>query len=384
MEAIGRLAGAVAHDFNNLLTAILGYSQLLLLRLDPDSPWRREVSEIDKAGRSAAKLTSQLLAFSRKQEFQPQILNINQVIIGIEQMLRRLIGEDIDLQIHLNPQDFNIRADPSRLEQVIMNLVVNSRDAMPKGGRLLIETSLTRIDQAYADRHLDARPGWYVRLTISDTGVGIDQEILSRIFEPFFTTKGAGQGTGLGLSIVYGIVKQSEGFIEVESEPGQGTSFHIFLPRVSDPLQASEDTEDYKQLDGHETILVVEDDNTVRSLTRQMLEMNGYTVLEASDAKEALKLTTHYPEPIAAILTDVVMPQLSGPELVRQLRNTRPHLRFLYMSGYTDSQVLWTDELHRPPPLITKPFTPEALLSTLRSVLDEPNTTQPVTIGSER
>ncbi len=381
MEAIGRLAGAVAHDFNNLLTAILGYSQLLLLRLGPDSPWRREVNEIDKAGRSAAKLTSQLLAFSRKQEFQPQILNINQVILGIEQMLRRLIGEDIELQAHLSPQDFNIRADPSRLEQVIMNLVVNSRDAMPHGGRLQIKTALMRIDQAAADRHLDARPGWYVCLSISDSGIGIDQATQSRIFEPFFTTKGAGQGTGLGLSIVYGIVKQSEGFIEVESELGQGTSFHIFLPRVNDPLQIAEDAEEYKPLDGHETILVVEDDTTVRSLACQILEMNGYTVLEASDAKEALELINRHRGLVAAVLTDVIMPQISGPELVRQLRHTRPYLRFLYMSGYTDNQVLWADDHHRPPPLIPKPFTPETLLSALRTVLDEPNQAQPPAVN---
>lgn len=370
MEAIGRLAGAIAHDFNNLLTAILGYSQLLLARLDANSPWRREIAEIEKAGRSAATLTGQLLAFSRKQAFQPQTLNVNQVVTNIERMLRRLIGEDVELVTQLDATLGNIHADPGRVEQVIMNLVVNSRDAMPRGGRLVIETSNAYLDPAYASRHPDARPGSYVMLSVADTGVGMSHNVLSRIFEPFFTTKDAGKGTGLGLSTVYGIVKQSDGHIVVESAPGAGAIFRVFFPRIDDTVMMTESPTPYIAQGGHETVLLVEDDDAVRELTRQILEMNGYKVLEAYSANEALTICRTYAGVIACVLADVVMPQISGPDMVRQLVDIRPSLKAVYMSGYNDHQLLPQTAHTEQPVLLNKPFTPEMLAKTVRSVLD--------------
>jgi two-component system cell cycle sensor histidine kinase/response regulator CckA len=370
MEAIGRLAGTIAHDFNNLLTAILGYSQLLLLRLDPTSPWRKDITEIDKAGRSAAALTSQLLAFSRKQEFKPQILDLNQVISGVERMLRRLMGADIELTTVLDPDLGSIKADPGRLEQVIMNLAVNSRDAMPKGGTLKLTTTNVQVDAVQASRHLDARPGPYVLLVVTDTGVGMDPETQSRIFEPFFTTKESGKGTGLGLSTVYGIVKQCDGYIEVESEPGYGTTFRLFFPRVDSTPAIAETTESYSASHGSETILVTEDDAAVRELTRQVLEMHGYKVLQARDAGEALSICRTYNGPIAALLTDLVMPQMNGSDLVRQVLMVRPQIKIVYMSGYSEHQLLEPHNGDASPLLIQKPFTAEQLTRTLRDALD--------------
>jgi two-component system, cell cycle sensor histidine kinase and response regulator CckA len=370
MEAIGRLAGAIAHDFNNLLTAILGYSQLLLLRLDANSPWRREISEIDKAGRSAATLTGQLLAFSRKQEVKPQILNLNQVVGGIERMLRRLIGEDIELTTQLDDTLGNIKADPGRLEQVIMNLAVNSRDAMPKGGKLKLSTTNVYVDPVHASHHLDAKAGPHVMLTVTDTGVGMDHETQSRIFEPFFTTKELGKGTGLGLSTVYGIVRQSEGFIEVQSELGLGTTFRIFFPSVGAAPVPPTNPGNVDPGRGVETILMAEDDTAVRNLTRQVLELHGYKVLEARDAAEALAIARTYNGPIAALLTDVIMPQMNGPDLVRQVAMLRPQIRVVYMSGYADHQVLEAQSRDEAAVIVHKPFTPEALTRALRTVLD--------------
>jgi two-component system, cell cycle sensor histidine kinase and response regulator CckA len=370
MEAIGRLAGTIAHDFNNLLTAILGYSQLLLLRLDANSPWRKDVAEIDKAGRSAAALTGQLLAFSRKQEFKPQILDLNQVISGVERMLRRLIGSDVELTTVLDPALGTIKADPGRLEQVVMNLAVNSRDAMPKGGKLKITTTNVQVDPVQASRHLDARPGAYVLLVVTDTGVGMDLETQSHIFEPFFTTKETGKGTGLGLSTVYGIVQQCEGYIEVESELGYGTTFRIFFPRVDSTPALAESAEPYAATHGSETILVTEDDAAVRELTRQVLELHGYKVLQARDAGEALSICRTYNGPIAALLTDLIMPQMNGSDLVRQVLMVRPQIRIVYMSGYSEHQLLDTHNSDPSPLIIQKPFTAELLTRTLRDALD--------------
>ncbi|RIK44144.1 MAG: hypothetical protein DCC55_03330 [Chloroflexi bacterium] len=370
MEAVGRLAGAVAHDFNNLLTAILGYSQLLLLRLEPNSPWRKEITEIEKAGRSAAALTSQLLAFSRKQRVKPQNLDLNQVVSTIERMLGRLIGDDIELRVHLEPALGTIRADPSQLEQLIMNLAVNSRDAMPRGGTLWIETANTYIDAKYAMHHRGVLPGPYVMLTVRDEGVGMDHETQSRIFEPFFTTKEEGKGTGLGLATVYGIVKQYEGLIEVQSQPGAGTTFRIYFPQVHETPALTEGAATYASAGGHETVLLVEDNVAVRTLARQMLEMNGYKVLEARNASEALLLSRSYEGSIAAILTDVLMPQMNGPELVRQVLLIRPQLGVVYMSGNSDTHLLPARVSDERLFVITKPFTSETLTQTLRSALD--------------
>jgi signal transduction histidine kinase len=369
MEAIGRLAGAVAHDFNNMLTAILGYSQLLLLRLEPNSPWRKEVTEIEKAGRSAAALTSQLLAFGRKQGFRPQRVNLNTVVSTIENMLSRLIGDDVELKVTLDPALEAIKADPNQLEQVLMNLAVNSRDAMPQGGVLRIETSNTYIDAHYALHHRNVLPGPYVLLTVSDTGIGMDHETQLRIFEPFFTTKEEGKGTGLGLATVYGIVKQCEGLIEVQSQPGAGATFRIYFPRIHETPSLSEGEAVYSAAGGHETVLLAEDNDAVRSLARQLLEMNGYRVLEARNPAEALILCRSYEGVISAIITDVSMPQMHGPELVRQVLLSRPDLSVVYMSGNSDTKLLPTvnDE---PQFVVTKPFTPETLTQTLRSALD--------------
>jgi two-component system cell cycle sensor histidine kinase/response regulator CckA len=285
-------------------------------------------------------------------------------------MLRRLIGEDVELVTQLDASLGNIHADPGRVEQVIMNLVVNSRDAMPRGGRLVIETSNTHLDPAYASRHPDARPGPYVMLSVADTGVGMSHNVLSRIFEPFFTTKDAGKGTGLGLSTVYGIVRQSDGHIVVESAPGAGAIFRVFFPRIDETVMMTETPTPYIAQGGYETVLLVEDDDAVRELTRQILEMNGYKVLEAHSANEALTICRTYAGVIACVLADVVMPQISGPDMVRQLVDIRPRLKAVYMSGYNDHQLLPQTAHTEQPVLLNKPFTPEMLAKTVRSVLD--------------
>jgi PAS domain S-box-containing protein len=367
MEAVGRLAGAVAHDFNNLLTAILGYSQLLLRRLDPNGPMRKELVEIEKAGQRAAALTNQLLAFSRKQVFQPQVLNLNLVVADIEKMLQRLIGEDIELRAILDPALGPTKADRGRIEQVIMNLVVNSRDAMPRGGQLTIYTANVELD----DVHIEAKPGSYIMLAVADTGSGMDKETQSHIFEPFFTTKEPGKGTGLGLSTVYGIVKQSGGYITCQSEPRQGTVFRIYLPRIEEPSERLEGQMPMSEaLLGHETILLVEDDDAVRELTHQMLEMNGYAVLEASNAQDALSICRQRTLPIPLLITDVVMPLTNGPELVQQVLQLRPETKVLYISGYTDNPLALRSKAEGSLPLLQKPFTPEGLTRKVREILD--------------
>jgi PAS domain S-box-containing protein len=371
MEAIGRLAGGIAHDFNNLLTGIIGYSDLLLNSLDPNEPSRQDLEEIKKAGERAASLTSQLLAFSRKQILQPSVLDLNKVIADLDKMLRRLIGEDIELVTLFGSELGHVKVDPGQIEQIIMNLAVNARDAMPQGGQLTIETNNVELDEAYARRHVAVAAGYYVMLAVSDTGCGMDAETQSRIFEPFFTTKEAGKGTGLGLSTVYGIVKQSGGNIWVYSELGQGTTFKVYLPHVDKPAEQMETRPSIAgMLRSSETILVVEDEEAVRKLTCQVLRMNGYQVVEAPNSSEAPLISERYEGPIHLLLTDVVMPQMSGREVATRLASMRPTMKVLYMSGYTDDAIVHHGVLDPGVAFIQKPFTPAKLARKVREVLD--------------
>ncbi|HWP42714.1 MAG TPA: response regulator [Blastocatellia bacterium] len=373
MEAVGRLAGGIAHDFNNLLTAIIGYSQLVLSRLGESDPARKEVEQIQRAGERAAALTGQLLAFSRKQVMQPKVLDLNREITEMNRMVRRMIGEDIDLVLDLEPALGQVKADPGQIAQVIMNLAVNSRDAMPGGGKLIIETRNVRLEEEYVSRHLDVAPGDYVMLALSDSGVGMDEETLSHIFEPFFTTKEAGKGTGLGLSTVYGIVKQTGGHIWIYSEPGRGTTVKVYLPRVDEMAEVSSARAPFSAMPrGTETVLLVEDDRTLLTLACQVLEMSGYTVLNAASGEEAIELSKQHKGPIHLLLTDVVMPRMSGRELVEKLTSARPHTKVLYMSGYTDDSIVHHGVLEADMAYLQKPFTPDSLARKVREVLDAP------------
>jgi len=371
MEAIGQLAGGVAHDFNNLLTAINGYSSLALQRSDPDDRIRGYLEEIRKAGERATNLTRQLLAFGRKQMLKPVPLNLNDVVSEMSKMLRRLIGEDISFDAKLDPELKQIRADAGQLEQVLVNLVVNSRDAMPQGGTLTIETANFDIDHEFASRHLGLMPGNYVVLTVTDNGCGMDDKTKARIFEPFFTTKEKGRGTGLGLSTVYGIVTQSGGNIWVYSEPNEGTVFKVFLPQLEQGSEpAAKILVDTVVPRGSETILLVEDEEVVRGLARQVLEQAGYNVLDAGSGDEAIRLCRELREPIDLLLTDVVMPKTSGKEVAERLIRLRPATRVLYMSGYTDDAIVHHGVLDANVEFIQKPFTPIALARKVREVLD--------------
>jgi PAS domain S-box-containing protein len=370
MEAVGRLAGGVAHDFNNLLTVISGYAELLLDGTSSGNPTRTSLEEIRKAGERAAALTRQLLAFSRQQVLAPQVLDLNAAIAEMDKMLRRLIGEDIDLVILPGANVGRIKADPGQIEQVIMNMAVNARDAMPEGGKLTIEAANVDLDGSYAQRDTEAAPGRYVMLAVTDNGSGMDQETQARIFEPFFTTKAQGKGTGLGLATVYGIVKQSGGFIWVYSELGQGTTFKIYLPRVEEIAAAVEPVRARPAPHrGSETILVVEDEEALRSLIRTVLEANGYTVLAASGGIEALGICKIQSCAIHLVLTDVVMPQMTGRELVKRMASLRPETKVLYMSGYTDNAMVHHGVLDGGTPFLQKPFTPDALARKVREVL---------------
>ena len=369
MEAVGRLAGGIAHDFNNLLTVILSYSDLLLEDLPPDDPRRDDVVEIRKASEGAGALTRQLLAFSRQQVLQPRVLDLNAAVVHIGKLLGRVLGEDIHLATSLAPGLGAVKVDPGQLEQIVMNLAVNARDAMPQGGRLSIETANVEMDEEYVRGHPLAKAGPYVMLAVSDSGVGMDAVTQARIFEPFFTTKEAGKGTGLGLATVYGIVKQSGGFIWVYSEPGHGTSFKIYLPRVDEPVEQAA-TRPSDVVRGSETVLVVEDVAAVRAVTRQMLERQGYTVLEAPDAQTALQLAERHAGVIHLVLTDVVMPDLGGRELAARLVRVRPDMKVVYMSGYTDDAVVRHGVVQPGIAFLQKPFTPEGLARKVRSVLD--------------
>ena len=371
MEAIGQLAGGVAHDFNNLLTAINGYSSLALQRSDPDDRIRGYLEEVKKAGERAANLTRQLLAFGRKQMLKPIPLNLNDVVSETSKMLRRLIGEDILFDARFDPELDHIHADPGQIEQVLVNLVVNSRDAMPHGGTLTIETANFKIDQEFASKHLGLAPGKYVVLTVSDDGCGMDEKTKARIFEPFFTTKEKGRGTGLGLSTVYGIVKQSGGNVWVYSEPGDGTVFKVFLPRFDQESEvAIKPLIEMVAPRGSETILLVEDEDVVRGLARQILEEAGYNVLDARGGDEAIRLCRDLRGPIDLLLTDVVMPEASGKEVADRLTKLRPATCVLYMSGYTDDAIVHHGVVDSDVEFIQKPFTPVALAQKVREVLD--------------
>jgi PAS domain S-box-containing protein len=371
MEAIGKLAGGVAHDFNNMLNVINGYCELMFDELGPNNPLREDLNQISLAGKRASALTTQLLAFSRKQIMQPEILNLNALITTMNPMLRRLIREDIDVITIADPQLGRISADPMKMQQVIMNLVVNAGDAMPEGGTLTIETANVALDAEYARKHVAVKPGPYVLLAISDNGAGMDEETRSHLFEPFFTTKVKGKGTGLGLSTVYGIVKQSNGFIWVYSEPGKGTTFKIYLPRIdAEAKDLSTETEKAQDLPGTETVLVVEDEPAVRGLTTRILRERGYTVLEASNGAEALDIAQTYQEEIHLLITDVIMPGLSGRDLSGKITASRPGIRTLFVSGYTDNAIVHHGILDADVSFLQKPFSVQSLCLKVRETLD--------------
>ena len=371
MEAVGRLAGGVAHDFNNMLSVIIGYSELLLERADTDGQVRKQCEEIKRAGDRAASLTRQLLAFSRQQVLEPRVLNLNTSVAEIEKMLRRLIGEDIDLRTSLDPTLGLVKADPGQIEQVIMNLALNARDAMPGGGKLIIETSNTELDDEYALHHPPCIVGRYVILAVTDSGVGMSQETKARIFEPFFTTKELGKGTGLGLSTVYGVVKQSGGYIWVYSEPGQGSVFKLYLPRVDgSEVQIRPAKSAPELLPGTETVLLVEDEQSVRALTRNLLEQGGYTVLEADNGAHAVEIAKQHHGPIHLLLTDVVMPGMNGPAVAEMILPIHPEAKALYVSGYSSSFGTQTGLVPAGPNLFQKPFSRAALLRKVRNLLD--------------
>ncbi|MFC1841379.1 ATP-binding protein, partial [Thermodesulfobacteriota bacterium] len=373
MEAIGTLTGGVAHDFNNLLTTIIGNAELGLMDLGKDSPQYESLKEIIKAGNSAATLTRQLLAFSRKQILQPTILDLNTVIKDMDKMLQRIIGEDLELTTLPKPDLGKVITDPGQIEQVIMNLVVNARDAMPQGGMITIETANTDLDESYfRDHGIESQIGPYVMLAVSDTGIGMDKETQERIFEPFFTTKGRSKGTGLGLSTVYGVIKQNKGFVWVYSEPEQGTTFKIYLPKVK-AYVASEKKEQHHvtELGGSETVLVVEDDDSLRKLARKALQQRGYRVLEAENCEDALRVSEEHEGPIQLMITDVVMPKMSGKETAEHLQPLHPQMKVIYMSGYTDDAIVRHGVLIPGLNFIEKPFTPEGLLRKVREVLDK-------------
>jgi two-component system, cell cycle sensor histidine kinase and response regulator CckA len=369
MEAVGRLAGGIAHDFNNLLTAIIGYTEIVMVGLGPGDPRRADAEEIARAAMRAADLTRQMLAFSRKQILQPKVIDLNATLAKVEPMLRRVIGEDIVMTISPKATRPQVRVDPGQIEQVIMNLVVNARDAMPRGGRLTVETADGAIDQAALPP--DSKPGSYVMLAVSDTGIGMSADVRARIFEPYFTTKEVGKGTGLGLSTAYGIVRQSDGHIQVYSEPGQGTTFRVYLPRTEE-VAAVEAAGDAAMPGGTEHILLVEDDPSVRRLSREILVRLGYTVTEAASGRAGLALGSDDTKHFDLALCDVILGDMSGPAVYEALRALRPNVRVLYMSGYADEAIVRTGVLEEGHPFLQKPFTPQDLAVKIRDVLDRP------------
>jgi nitrogen-specific signal transduction histidine kinase len=370
MEAVGRLAGGIAHDFNNLLTVIKGYSELMLEDLEGADPLRTEVDEIKKAADRAASLTRQLLAFSRQQVLAPKVVDLNTVVGNMDKLLHRLLGEDIDLFTILEPGLGRVKADPGQIEQVIMNLAVNARDAMPKGGKLTIETANVELDEHYTREHAVVKPGSYVMIAVTDTGVGMTDKVKSRIFEPFFTTKEVGKGTGLGLSTVYGIIKQSGGYVWVYSEVGLGSSFKVYLPRVDAPAEITSPVSSLPTRRGTETVLLVEDEDGVRALERQVLHKHGYNVLEARNGGEALLMCERHQGEIDMLLTDVVLEQMGGRELAERLLKVRPEMKVLYVSGYADDAIVHHGVLKPGMAFLQKPFTTEALARKVRFVLD--------------
>jgi two-component system cell cycle sensor histidine kinase/response regulator CckA len=379
LEAVGRLAGGVAQDFNNMLGVILGYSDILQTQIPADQPALKSIAEIQRAGRRAADLTRQLLAFSRKQLLQPQVLNLNTLIEGASKMLRRLIGADVEFVVRAGDALQKVKADPGQLEQVIMNLALNARDAMPQGGRLLIETANVSVNEDFAARHSPMQPGRYVVLSVSDAGSGMDAGTLSRIFEPFFTTKELGKGTGLGLSIVYGIVKQSGGYIWVDSEPGQGTTFRIYFPPTMETITSVAAPARLRPVGGHETILLVEDDDSLCELINLILQTAGYRVLQAHSGPEALALQAK-DGTIDLLLTDVIMPGgMNGGQLANAFRARHPELRSLCMTGYAGELESLGSTLAGNLVILSKPFTADSLLHKIRETFDQP---QPRTQGA--
>jgi len=374
IESIGRLAGGVAHDFNNLLTVINSYAEFAIEDLREEDPLRADLLQVLDAGKKAATLTRQLLAFSRKQVLEPRVLCLNEIVVDLEKMLRRLIGEDIELSTSLAGDLGQITADPGQIEQVLMNLAVNAKDAMPKGGKLEIKTIDVELSEAYSSKHPDRPAGHYTMLAVSDTGLGMTDEVRARVFDPFFTTKEMGQGTGLGLSTAYGIIKQSGGFIAVFSEPGEGTTFEVYLPRAEAKDQALQDEPQFTDLRGHETILIVEDEKAVRKLTRRILSSAGYTVLSAANGGEALLECERHAGKIHLVLTDVVMPRMSGKELSARLTKVYPDLKVLFMSGYTDDAIVHHGILDEGTHFLAKPFTSPELLKKIRIVLADKDT----------
>jgi PAS domain S-box-containing protein len=373
MEAVGRLAGGIAHDFNNLLTAILGYAEIAMSSLPADSTVLRDIQDMHQAASRAAALTRQLLAFSRRQIVEPKIINLNDLICDIHTMLRRIIGEDVELTTKPAPDLSSVMVDPSQIEQVILNLAVNARDAMPKGGKLLIETANVSFDESHTQRRPEMKIGEYAMLAVSDTGIGISDEVKSHIFEPFFTTKETGKGTGLGLATVYGIVKQSGGFIYVYSEPNRGTSFKIYFPAVKEPASALPQRDESREMPfGTETVLVVEDELAVRELAARVLSQQGYTVLDAANGEEALaKAHQHADRAIHLLFTDVVLPGMNGKELADKLKELFPGIKVLFTSGYTDEAIVNHHALEPSYSLLQKPFSPASLARRVRRILDE-------------
>jgi|SRR5579871_948047 len=371
MEAVGMLAGGIAHDFNNLLTIINGYSQMVLGSLPEGDENRSSVEQIMKAGERAAELTHQLLTFSRRQVVRPKVLDLNAVITATAVMLRRLIGEHIELRIVAGPDLARVHADPGQLHQVILNLAVNSRDAMPNGGTLILETQNVEFNETYVSPSATLKPGRYVMLAVSDTGVGMDEQTRVRLFEPFFTTKAHGHGTGLGLSTVYGILKQSHAEVVVYSEAGQGTCFKVYFPAVAEePVISAGETSSVEALSGTETILLVEDEEAVRKLVRRTLEKRGYEILVAATGMEALQIVQGYSGPIHLAIADVVMPQMGGRQLAERLKAVRPEIRVLFVSGYTEASVARSGGLTEGQTFLQKPFTPLALARNVRELLD--------------
>jgi two-component system, cell cycle sensor histidine kinase and response regulator CckA len=370
MEAVGQLAGGVAHDFNNLLTVIHGRAELLLTTLSTDDRRRTDVGEILGAAEHAASLTRQLLAFSRKRVLQPTLLDLNSLVFNMSKLLRRLIGEDIDLVTTLTASPAAVHADAGQLEQILLNLAVNARDAMPEGGRLSIETATVVLDDSCAMQDVAVRPGPYVMLAVTDTGIGMDEQTVQRIFEPFFTTKERGRGTGLGLSTVYAIVKESDGYVGVSSGTGRGSTFKVYLPQAEGVIVKPPASEAVAAPTGSETVLLVEDEQAVRVLCRVLLERAGYRVFDAADPRQAEDLFRHHPDRIDLVVTDVIMPGSSGPSLFARLSVERPHLKVLYMSGYADHAMV--QPATRPPDVafLQKPFTADGLLRKVREALD--------------
>ncbi|RME41234.1 MAG: response regulator, partial [Caldilineae bacterium] len=371
MEAVGQLTAGIAHDFNNILTAINGYAELLQMRLANDQTAQRMLGQILISGKRAADLVSQLLAFGRKAIIRPKILDLSLVIADLDKMLRRVIGEDIEIKTQFQPHLWAVKMDPSQVEQVVVNLAVNARDAMPRGGTLTIELKNVTLDKTYADEHIEVEPGDYVLLAVTDTGTGMPPEVMEHIFEPFFTTKEVGKGSGLGLSTVFGIVKQNDGHIRVYSEEGKGTTFKIYLPAVGvAPPPAPKEEKRTEVRGGTETILLVEDEPQVRKLAFNTLTAQGYTVLDAPDGEAALKTAQTYTGPIHLLLTDVIMPRMGGKELAKRLKALRPDVRVLYTSGYTSNAIVHHGVLEPGLAFLEKPFSARALLRKVRQVLD--------------